>query len=169
MDETTIAEAAAAVESGEVITLNSNKKEVKKDFVSKKEFDTLKEDMNKSFSQIVELIKQKPEEKAKQVVQDKKVDEASSNVSENNPRYDAKARQILGDKVERTFIEYPKGGGIMFTVSIKEEASNAGDDHWKFYKHDYRSVNLEREEFRGEEGVDKWCKLILANLTRPAK
>lgn len=137
-----------------------------KDFVSKEEFDGLKSDMTKSFAQIIELIKQKPEEKAKQEVQDKKVDEASTDVSGQNPRYEAKVREILGDKVERTYLTYPKGGGTLFTIVIKNEYSNAPKDYLQMYKVDNRTVNLEREEFRGEDGVERYAKLVLANLNR---
>jgi hypothetical protein len=137
--------------------------------VSRAEFNGLKEEMNKNFEQIVDLIKQKPEDKAKQVAENKKLDEANSDIKENNLRYDAKAREILGDKVEETFVTYPKGGGTMFTISIKKELSNAPKDYLEFYKVDHRTVNLEREEFRGEEGVEKWAKLVLANINRTLK
>lgn len=134
--------------------------------VSRKEFEGLKDDMQKSFAQIVELIKQKPEDKAKQAVEDKKIDEASSVTSQFNPAYDAKVKEILGEKVERTFITYPKGGGTLFTVVIKKEFSNSPKDYLELYKQDHRTVNIEREEFRGEDGVEKWAKLILSNLNR---
>lgn len=140
--------------------------EVKSEFVSKEEFDTLKEDMNKSFGQIISLIKQKPEEKVKQEVEDKKVSEADSDMSDVNPRYNEKAKEILGEKLDRTFVKYPKGGGTLFTVVIKKEFSNAPKDYLERMKEDFRTVNIEREEFRGEDGVEKWCKLILQNLNK---
>lgn len=145
--------------------MEETKKEVKK-AVSREEFDGLKEDMNKSFAQIVELIKQKPEEKVKQAAEDKKIDTANTNVSEINLRYDAKAREILGEKLERTYLEYPPGGGSLFTIVIKKEFSNAGKDYLERMREDRRTMNIEREDYRGEDGVEKWAKLILANLNR---
>ena len=135
-------------------------------FVSKEEFDSLKQDMTKSFAQIIELVKQKPEEKVKQEKEDKKVDEASADTSRQNPRYESKVREILGDKVERTYLTYPKGGGTLFTIVIKNEFSNAPKDYLQMYKEDKRTINLEREEFRGEDGVERYAKLVLANLNR---
>jgi len=135
-------------------------------FVSKEEFNVLKDDMNKSFSQIVDLIKQKPEEKAKAAVEEKKVDEASADVADMNPRYDAKAKEVLGERISRTYVTYPKGGGTLFTIVIDEKFSNSPKDYLERMKEDRRTVNLEREEFRGEDGVEKWAKLILQNLNR---
>lgn len=134
--------------------------------VSRNEFDSLKEQVNNGFEQIIGLIKQKPEEKAKATVQDKKVDEASSDIGDMNPRYHAKVVEILGDRVERTFLTYPKGGGTLFTIVITKEASNAPKDYIERMKEDRRTVNIEREEFRGEDGVEKWAKLVLQNLNR---
>ena len=143
--------------------------EEENNFVSKTEFDELKNDMTKSFAQIVELIKQKPEEKEKQIAEDKKIDEANTNIGEINNRYDKKAREILGDRVERTYVEYPKGGGTLFTIVIKKEFSNAGQEYLERMKEDRRTINIEREEYRGEDGVEKWAKLILQNLNRVLK
>lgn len=134
--------------------------------VSREEFDGLKSEMTKGFEQIVGLIKQKPEEKAKAAVQDKKVDEAAADVSDVNPRYEAKVREVLGEKVERTFVTYPKGGGTLFTIVIKKEFSNSPKDYLERMKEDRRTVNIEREEFRGEDGVEKWAKLVRENLNR---
>lgn len=145
---------------------SGSQEEVKEVFVSKEEFDSLKQDMTKSFAQIIELVKQKPEEKIKQEKEDKKVSEADSVTSELNPRYDAKAKEILGDKVEKTFLTYPKGGGTLFTIVIKPEFSNAPKDYLQMYKVDHRTVNLEREEYRGEDGVERYAKLVLQNLNR---
>jgi len=171
MDETTIQEAVNAVEKEVVIP--KKEKKVKENFVSKEEFDTLKQDMNKSFQQIVDLIKDKPSgakvDATKRVESEKKIDEANSDMSDFNQRYDSKAKEILGDKIERTFITYPKGGGTLFTIVIKREHSNSPKDYLERYKEDKRTVNLEREEFRGESGVEAWAKLILANLNRTSR
>lgn len=134
--------------------------------VSREEFDGLKKEMGDGFKQIVDLIKQKPEEKTKAAVEEKKVDEAASDVGDMNPRYHAKVVEVLGEKVERTFLTYPKGGGTLFTIVIKNEFSNSPKDYLERMKEDRRTVNLEREEFRGEDGVEKWAKLVLQNLNR---
>lgn len=134
--------------------------------VSREEFDGLKSEMGKGFEQIIGLIKQKPEEKKKAEVAEKKVDEASADVGDMNPRYHAKVVEILGDKVDRTFLTYPKGGGTLFTIVITKAASNSPKDYMERMKEDRRTVNIEREEFRGEDGVEKWAKLVLQNLNR---
>ena len=134
--------------------------------VSREEFDGLKKEVSSGFEQIIGLIKQKPEEKVKQEKEDKKVDEAASDVGDMNPRYHAKVVEVLGERVERTFLTYPKGGGTLFTIVIKKEFSNSPKDYLERMKEDRRTVNIEREEFRGEEGVEKWAKLVLQNLNR---
>lgn len=134
--------------------------------VSRAEFDGLKNEMGEGFKQIVNLIKQKPEEKAKAAVEEKKVDEAAADVGDMNPRYHAKVVEVLGEKVERTFLTYPKGGGTLFTIVIKNEFSNSPKDYLERMKEDRRTVNIEREEFRGEDGVGKWAKLVRDNLDR---
>lgn len=146
------------------------KKEEVNDSVSRKEFDSLKEEVNGGFKNLADLIKNQakvtPEEKAKAAVVEKKVDEASADIGDMNPRYHAKVVEVLGSKVERTFLTYPKGGGTLFTIVIKREFSNAPKDYLERMKEDRRTVNIEREEFRGEDGVEKWAKLIQQNLNR---
>lgn len=135
-------------------------------FVSKAEFDGLKEEMNKNFGQLIDLMKAKPEEKAKAQVEEKKVAEASADVADVNPRYDAKAKEVLGERIQRTYVTYPKGGGTLFTIVIDKKFSNSPKDYLERMKEDRRTVNIEREEFRGEDGVEKWAKLVLQNLNR---
>lgn len=134
--------------------------------VSKEEFDGFKKEIDGNFNKLFDMMKAKPEEKAKAEVQAKKVSEASPDIQDVNPRYEAKAKEILGEKLERTYVTYPKGGGTLFTVVIKREFSNSPKDYLERYKEDKRTVNIEREEFRGEDGVEKWAKLILQNLNR---
>lgn len=140
-------------------------------FVSQKEFDGLKDEMNKNFSQLIDLIQNKPDNglttgmKAK-AEESKKVDEAAPDTASVNPRYDAKAKEVLGDRLERTYVTYPKGGGTLFTIVIDRKFSNAPKDYLERMKEDRRTVNIEREEFRGEDGVEKWAKIVLQNLNR---
>ena len=135
-------------------------------FVSKEEF-------NNRFDGIEKLLLQmqtKPTEAAAEIkkidVQTKAVEEASSDVGDMNPRYDAKAKEILGERMDRSFVTYPKGGGTLFTIVIKKEFSNSPKDYLERMKEDRRTVNIEREDFRGEDGVEKWSKLILQNLNK---
>ncbi len=136
------------------------------EMVSREEFDGLKKEVSSGFETIIGLIKQKPEEKAKAAVVEKKVDEAAADVGDMNPRYHARVVEILGEKVDRTFLTYPKGGGTLFTIVIKKEFSNTPKDYMERMKEDRRTVNIEREEFRGEDGVEKWAKLVQQNLNR---
>lgn len=135
-------------------------------FVSKEEFNGLKDEMKSSFSELINLIKQKPEEKTKTEAKDKQINEAGSDMADVNPRYDAKAREVLGEKLDRTYVKYPKGGGTLFTIVVKKEFSNSPESYLNVMKEDHRTVNIEREEFRGEDGVEKWAKLVLANLNK---
>lgn len=137
-------------------------------FVTKEAFDQKFTSLENSLASIVDILSKPnvPAEVAKQAVETQKVDEASHDTGDTNPRYDAKAKEILGEKVERTFVKYPKGGGTLFTVVIKKEFSNAPKDYLERMKEDQRTVNIEREEFRGEDGVEAWAKLIKANLGR---
>lgn len=141
--------------------------------VSREEFEGLKKEVTGGFEQIIGLMKKQeaqvkatPEEKAKIAAVEKKIDEAAADVGDMNPRYHQKVVDILGEKVERTFLTYPKGGGTLFTIVIGKEFSNAPKDYLERMKEDRRTVNIEREEFRGEDGVEKWAKLVLQNLNR---
>lgn len=137
--------------------------------VSKTDFDTLKsnvDNLKDNIATLLELMQKPKEEVAKIAVENKKIDEASPDAQDVNPRYDAAARQILGDRVERTYVKYPKGGGTLFTIVIKKDYSNAGQAYLGLTKEDHRTVNIEREEYRGEDGVIAWSKLVLQNLKR---
>lgn len=137
-------------------------------FVTKEAFDEKFNSLEGSLLKIVDLIQKPnmPAEVAKQAVETRKVDEAGSDTGDVNPRYDAKVREVLGEKVERTFVKYPKGGGTLFTIVIKKEFSNSPKDYLERMKEDHRTVNIEREEFRGEDGVEAWAKLVRQNLSR---
>lgn len=145
--------------------------EQKEEFVTKEVFDEKFNSLEGSILKLVDLMQKPatPAETAKIATETKKVDEASPDLGEMNPRYDAKVREILGEKVERTFVKYPKGGGTLFTIVVKNEFSNSPKDYLERMKEDHRTVNIEREEFRGEDGVEKWAKLVLQNINRPLR
>lgn len=144
--------------------------EKKTESVSREEFVSLKEEIGSNFkgigSILEELLAKSTAADPKAAAEEKRVLEASPTMLDVNPRYDALAKEILGDRLLRTYVAYPKGGGTLFTIVINPEFSNAPKDYLERYKEDHRTVNIEREEFRGEDGVTKWAKLILANLGR---
>lgn len=142
----------------------------KEGFVAKAEFNDFKEEMNTNFKQIIDLMQSKVKVEdvgaVKKVEEAKKIVEANPDIADINPRYDAKAKEVLGERLDRTYVTYPKGGGTLFTVVINRKFSNSPKDYLERMKEDRRTVNIEREEFRGEDGVEKWAKLILQNLNR---
>ena len=77
--------------------------------------------------------------------------------------WDDRAHEIVGEAVERTSMFYPKSGGVIFELYIKNEFSNAGKDYLAFYKVDKRSKDIGNE---GINGVEQFCKLVAANLSR---
>ena len=96
--------------------------------------------------------------------EEKAVKEAGSNKYTVNPEWEDLAREIIGESMDHTEIQYIKGGGLMFTVVIKEEFSNAPADYLERYKSDRRSKEVGSE---GEAGVRIWCEQIRNNLKRP--
>ncbi len=141
----------------------------KPEFVSKAEFDKL----SNSVGDLVELIKSgalsQPAPAAaaatpEQAKEDKEAAKATANKYTVNPEWEDLAREIIGEAVDHTEIQYIKGGGLMFTVVIKTEFSNSPADYLERYKSDRRSKEVGSE---GEAGVRQWCELIRNNLKRP--
>lgn len=136
--------------------------------VSRKEFNEL----SKGVGDLVELIKSgaltgpggnRPADPETEV-QKKEVEKASPNKYTVNPEWEDLAREIIGEAVDHTEIQYIKGGGLLFTVVIKEDFSNAPTDYIERYKTDRRSKEVGAE---GEAGVRIWCEQIRNNLKRP--
>lgn len=98
-------------------------------------------------------------------IQEKKVAEAGPNKYQTDEEWDAIARDIIGDAIDHTEVER-KGGGVKFTVVIKNEKSNAPKEYMERMKVDRRTREVGAE---GTEGVTQYCKLIRANLARPNK
>lgn len=135
--------------------------EKKAEFVTLEAFNALQS----SVGQLVELLQKKnatPEE----AKVDKEVDKASSDDSPMNPEWREKAKEIVGDAMERCELFYPKGGGAIFTVIIKNEHSNAPKEYLRVHKVDRRSKDIAHS---GLEGVESWCRLIKQNLNRKQK
>jgi len=98
------------------------------------------------------------------LAEEKKVADVGAKYIPVNPEWQAKAEEILGKMLDHCEMIYPRSGGIIFTVVIKPEFSNAPKDYLKFYKADRRSKEIGSE---GIDGVEQWCKLIKQNLARP--
>ena len=134
--------------------------------VSREEFNSLKQEMNKSFGQIIDLIKAPP----KTVEETKKVDakKAIDKTAEPNDAYlepvhpdwiaDAKAK--IGDAVDHCEVDYPKNGFPRYTIVIKKENSNASSSHLQYYKVDRRTVAVAN----GFETVKQFNLLVAQNL-----
>lgn len=96
--------------------------------------------------------------------EEKEVKKASPDSAPVNPEWEEKAREILGDALERCEVQYLRRGGTVFTVVIKNEHSNAPVEYLERMKVDRRSREIGNE---GIEGVEIWCKLVAQNLRRP--
>lgn len=94
---------------------------------------------------------------------EKSVRKAGANEIPMNPEWEEMAREIIGEAVDHCEIAYVKNGGVLFTVVIKDEFSNAGVDYLERYKVDRRTKEVGSE---GIEGVEAWCKLIKSNLAK---
>lgn len=139
-------------------------KQAKEPGVSRAEFDALA----KGVGDLVDLIKggalQAPHAQTpSEIIQNKEIEKASPNKYTVNPEWEEMAREIIGEAVDHTEIAYGKGGGLLFTVVIKTEMSNAPLDYLAMYKSDRRTREVGTE---GEAGVRTWCELIKQNLKR---
>jgi hypothetical protein len=132
-----------------------------KEFVTTDRFNKLEDAVNKIADSMINLTDRLS---AVPVVESKEVKEikaAGPDRVETNPNWQEQAQEILGDYLDHTEVTHTKSGGILFTIVIKPERSNASKDHLNFYKHDRRTKEVSAE---GEEGVIQWCKLVLGNL-----
>ena len=141
-------------------------------FVTQEKFDALSD----SVGQLVGLVKQsleKSNEAAEKVAAsipetqlEKDIKKAGpKHITPVNPEWEEKAREIIGaDVVDHCEMEHLRSGGIMFTVVIKKEKSNASESYLQMHKEDRRTREVGAE---GIAGVENWCKLIAQNLKRP--
>lgn len=132
-------------------------------YVTKKEFDAITDVL----ASIVDKLDTIGKSTATPAVakQEKDVAEARSDQAPINPLWEEKAREIIGESVDHCEVYYPKSGGQIFTVVIKDEFSNAPKEYLERMKSDRRSKEIGNE---GIGGVEIWCKLIRANLKRTA-
>lgn len=96
---------------------------------------------------------------------EREVRKAAPDVNPVNPAWEEKAREIVGDALDHCEVLYPKQGGVIFTLVIKQEFSNAPTEYLERHKVDRRSREIGNE---GIEGVEQWCKLVKSNLNRPS-
>lgn len=129
--------------------------------VSRQEFNSLAN----SVSDLVSLIRSDRQAKTPAVddKHEKEVAKAGPNAYTSNPEWEELAREIIGEAVDHTEIEYVKGGGMKFTVVIKQTMSNASVSYLEVHKIDRRTKEIGSE---GEAGVRVWCELIKNNLKR---
>lgn len=88
---------------------------------------------------------------------------ADSTSTTVNPAWMEKAQAIVGEALDHCEVLYPRNGGVLFTLVIKKEHSNASQDYMDRYKVDRRTKEIGNE---GIEGVENWCKLVAQNLKR---
>ncbi len=147
------------------------KKEVAK-FVTEEKFNELSE----SVSALVGLVKQSLADSAEAnatnakdpvaVAKELEVTKAGPQpfITPVNPEWEQVAKDIIGaEKIERCEMQHLRSGGLIFTVVIKKEHSNALDNYLEVHKEDRRSKEIGAE---GIGGVENWCKLIAQNLKR---
>lgn len=128
-------------------------------YATREEFQSLQG----SVGQILELLSKKQEEPKELTVVKSfpKKDVADSDEVMINPRWEARAREILGDALDHCEMTFNEKGGVIFTVIVARERSNAPKDYLQMYKADRRSKEIGGE---GLNGVEEWCKRVKLNL-----
>lgn len=99
-----------------------------------------------------------------EAAEEKAITAAAPNKYTVNPEWEEMAREIIGPALDHTEIEYAKGGGMKFTIVVKNELSNASQDYLERNKVDRRTREIGAE---GEAGVKTWCQQVAGNLKRP--
>ena len=124
--------------------------------VSKKEFDELKS----SVSDLVGLVKEMAKTKVNtpETPTEKEVKLATFDNNPVNPEWERMAREIIGEPLDHCEVAYPKRGGVLFTIVIKTEMSNAPKDYLERMKVDRRTREIGNE---GQEGVEADRKSVV--------
>ena len=142
-----------------------DKSEQPTEFVSKEEFKNLESSVNS----LVGLITKQMEQKAAEVTMtpiEKEVAKAGPDSNPVNPKWEEMAREIIGEALDHCEITYPKRGGVLFTIVIKTEFSNAPKEYLARMGQDRRTREIGND---GQEGVEAWCKLVASNLKNTRK
>jgi hypothetical protein len=128
------------------------------EFVKKEEFDN-------AVSTILDKLESLNQTKAvaPETPAEVEVKKAGPDTKQVNPEWDAEARTILGDLLDHTEVQYNKNGGVNFTIVIKKEKSNAGEEYLTRMGADRRTKEVGAS---GMEGVTEWCKLVRGNIRR---
>jgi hypothetical protein len=136
------------------------------EFVTVEQFKGLESIMENMVSSMERFMAQPPVAApvAPATPMDKEVAKAGPNDAEYNKVWDEHAKEIIGEAVDHTEVAYLKDGGVMFTIVIKKEMSNAPKDYLERMGADRRTKEVGSE---GIQGVDNWCKLVKSNLLRP--
>ena len=136
-------------------------------YVGREEFSGLQN----SVMELIDLVKDSKTAQQQPQAATSVVTVSSPNIEEGkydelpiNPAWEAKAREIIGEALDHCELYYPKTGGTLFTVVIKKESSKAPRDYLERYHVDRRTINIEREGYRGYDGVVRWCNLVKQNL-----
>lgn len=146
-------------------------KKPEQEFVTKAEFNELQDSIGSLVGLVKESLAASNEAKTAAVAAkvetplEKEVTKARPDYIEPvNPEWQEKAEEILGDSLDHIEAKHLRTGGLIFTVVIKTEKSNASDSYLAEFKTDRRSKEIGAE---GIGGVENWCKLIKQNLARP--
>lgn len=135
-------------------------------YATVEQFSRLEESMAAIADALVELKNKPVPVAAPETKEEKEIRAAGPDRVDTNPIWDEHAREILGDTLDHTEVSHTKDGGVLFTVVIKTEKSNASKEYLASVKSDRRTKEVSTE---GSSGVDEWCKQIAANLKRTAK
>lgn len=131
----------------------------KKEEEKKEEFIT-KEYFEEQFGKLLNLVEKIAEPKSVE----KPEDIAAAQVSRTPvpPEWNLYIDSHLGKEIGRS-VFYPKSGtGFILQMSIPKELSNAPEDHWNYYHHDFRTKAIDPRE--GFEGVKTYVDLVAKNL-----
>lgn len=146
------------------------KKNLVTSFVKADEFNSFKEETTANMTTIIGMLKDQAAKPAEVVSSEtvseveKEIKKADPNAIPVNPEWDQAARDIIGaEVVDHCEMNHLKSGGILFTVVIRNDKSNAPKDYLERYKQDRRTKEIGNEGFGG---VELWCKLIAQNLAR---
>ncbi|MFA6355388.1 MAG: hypothetical protein WCW65_03115 [Candidatus Paceibacterota bacterium] len=141
-------------------------KEIKKEYVSKEDFDGFKSSVVGILENISNKLNEAPERKVMMATENKKeivgnsglLPSAEPVIHNLIPEY-----QVIFDK----YFDMDDGfkgmiKGVSFKIEVPLKLSNAQDAHKTFYKNDIRHKILDGHDMEGS--IEKYCKLVAQNL-----
>ena len=127
----------------------------------KKEEFVTKEYFEEQIGRVLNLIEKIAEPKI-EVAKPEDVRAAEANKTPVPAEWNLYIDSHLGKDIGRSVL-YPKSGaGFILQMSIPRELSNAAEDHWNYYHHDFRTKAIDPRE--GFEGVKTYVDLVARNL-----